>query len=89
MHPLKTKGLGSYKYKEEWNMLDQVMVNLSLFSGANGFKVVENSATIFAEDWMKQTEPKYLGSPMRTFGGRKYLGGYSDHFPVYVIIDLK
>lgn len=89
MQPLKEKGLGSYKYKEEWNMLDQILVNANLYSGKNGFKVVPNSAAIYAEDWMKQTEPKYLGSPMRTFGGRKYLGGYSDHFPVFVIIDLK
>lgn len=86
MFPLKRAGKGSYKYREYWNMLDQIMVNSSLLIGREGLQVVENSAGIYAEDWMKQKTPKYFGSPMRTFGGRKYLAGYSDHFPVYVKI---
>lgn len=89
MFPLKNKGLGSYKYREEWNMLDQIMVNGNLYIGNNGLQYVKESAAIFAEEWMKQTEPKYLGSPMRTFGGKKYLGGYSDHFPVYIYLSVK
>lgn len=88
MYPLKTKGLGSYKYREEWNMLDQLIISRNLFQG-NGLKYVDGSAGIFSEEWMKQTDPKYLGSPLRTFGGRKYLAGYSDHFPVYMYISLK
>lgn len=89
MYPLKNKGLGSYKYREEWNMLDQIIVNADLYVGNNGLQYVKESATIMAEDWMKQTEPKYFGSPMRTFGGKKYLGGYSDHFPVYIYLSVK
>lgn len=88
-YPLKNKGLGSYKYREDWNMLDQIMVNGNLYVGNNGLQYVKESATIFSEEWMKQTEPKYFGSPLRTFGGRKYLAGYSDHFPVYVILEIK
>jgi hypothetical protein len=25
------------------------------------------------------------GKPFRTYAGRKYIGGFSDHFPVYCI----
>lgn len=89
MYPLKNKGLGSYKYRDDWNMLDQIMANYTLYTGNNGLQYVKESAAIFAEDWMKQTEPKYFGSPMRTFGGKKYLGGYSDHFPVYIYLSVK
>lgn len=88
MYPLKTAGKGSYKYREEWNMLDQMIINSNLYMG-NGLKYVEGSAGIYAEEWMKQTEPKYLGSPLRTFGGRKYLAGFSDHFPVYIYLNKK
>ena len=70
-------------------MLDQVIVSGGLISELNGLRYVKESAGIFAEEWMKQTEPKYLGSPLRTFGGRKYLAGYSDHFPVYITIEVK
>lgn len=89
MYPLKNKGLGSYKYRDDWNMLDQIIVSGGLISELNGLRYVKESAGIFAEEWMKQTEPKYLGSPLRTFGGRKYLAGYSDHFPVYITIEVK
>lgn len=86
MSPLKNSGKGSYKYRDEWNMLDQIIVSVNLYAGNNGLQYAKGSVGIFAEDWMKQTEPKYLGSPLRTFGGRKYLAGYSDHFPVYINI---
>jgi endonuclease/exonuclease/phosphatase family metal-dependent hydrolase len=88
MASLKNEGLGSYKYRDEWNMLDQIIISGNLYLGNNGLGYVNMSAGIFAEDWMKQTEPKYLGSPLRTFGGRKYLAGYSDHFPVYINIKV-
>ncbi|MDB9961500.1 endonuclease, partial [Oceanihabitans sp.] len=29
---------------------------------------------------------KYKGSPFRTYAGKKYKGGYSDHFPVYITL---
>jgi len=32
---------------------------------------------------MTQQSGKYKGSPKRSFAGGKYLGGYSDHYPVY------
>lgn len=89
MFQLKELGKGSYKYRKYWNMLDQILVNSSLFIGRDGLQVVENSAGIYAEDWMKQKTPKYFGSPMRTFGGRKYLAGYSDHFPVFIKLKVK
>jgi predicted extracellular nuclease len=88
MFPLKEKGKGSYKYRKYWNMLDQILVNSSLFIGRDGIQVAENSTGIYAEDWMKQKTPKYFGSPLRTFGGRKYLAGYSDHFPVYTKLKI-
>jgi predicted extracellular nuclease len=34
----------------------------------------------------QETEEKYKGQPLRTFVGKKYLGGYSDHFGVYLIL---
>jgi len=31
-----------------------------------------------------QSHGKYKGQPFRTFVGKKFKGGYSDHFPVYI-----
>ncbi len=89
MYELDQQGQGSYKYRSDWNMLDQIIYSAGLMD-SQGLEFVENSATVFGPEWLKQQEPaKYKGSPLRTFGGRKYLGGYSDHFPVYVKLELK
>ena len=84
---LDNSGLGSYKYKSDWNMLDQI-----IFTNTSGnnlkIKYIANSASVFAESWMKETNPDYLGAPLRTYAGLKYLDGYSDHFPVFVKFEL-
>lgn len=81
---LDAKNIGSYKYRDNWNMLDQIIISGNL-TDSQGWDYKASSATIFSPEWLKQQTPqKYKGSPLRTFGGRKYLGGYSDHFPVYI-----
>ncbi|MCB0743042.1 MAG: hypothetical protein KDC67_04000 [Ignavibacteriae bacterium] len=75
------KGEGSYKYKDNWNMLDQIIISNSLLDKV-GIDYICNSFIIIKPDFMVEQEGKYKGTPWPTFGGRKYLGGYSDHFPV-------
>jgi len=74
---------GSYRYRSYWDMLDQIMVSKSVITDTSGIHLIPNSAGIKAEKWMIQTG-KYEGFPLRTYGGHNYLGGYSDHFPVFI-----
>jgi predicted extracellular nuclease len=76
---------GSYSYKGGWDMIDQMMLSKSLLT-AKGLHYVPNSATIYEEERIKEQEGKYKGSPLRTYAGKKYLGGYSDHFPIYLTL---
>ena len=80
---LEEQDKGSYRYRKWWDMLDQIMISKSLLTDTSGIKYIPRSAAIKAEPWMIQTG-KYEGFPLRTYGGHKYLGGYSDHFPVYI-----
>jgi predicted extracellular nuclease len=83
MAPLKAQGQGSYKYRSDWNMLDQIILSQGwLASGTVHY--VPNSATIHKPENIQETEEKFKGAPLRTYAGKKYLGGYSDHFPVYI-----
>ena len=41
---------------------------------------------IFNERYLQQKTGKFKGYPFRTFAGGSYLGGYSDHFPVYIYL---
>jgi len=88
MGTMDKAGRGSYCYRGNWNMLDQIMVNEKLFDG-RGLEVDTDKTGIKSEDWLKQVDPDYFGYPLRTYGGRKYLGGYSDHFAVYTALRLR
>ncbi len=78
----KSKGEGTLKYRNEWDLLDQIIVSNPLV-GKNKISYLNGSFTIYKQDYMIETEERYAGSPLPTYGGNKYLGGYSDHFPVF------
>jgi len=75
------RGEGSYKYRDTWNMLDQIIVSESIIIG-NDFNYVCNSFEVFKPEIIVTRSGQYEGTPFPTYGGRRYLGGYSDHFPV-------
>jgi predicted extracellular nuclease len=79
---------GSYYYKNEWEMIDQMMLSKGWLA-TKGLHYIPNSATIFEEERIKEQEGKYKGSPLRTYAGKKYLGGYSDHLPIYIKVATK
>lgn len=88
MASLDSAGKGSYCYRDEWNMLDQILISPSL-NNQSGVDYRDGSAGIFEKEWMKQKgeNNRYAGYPLRTWGGRLYLGGFSDHFPVYMHLE--
>lgn len=77
---------GSTNFKGKWNLFDQILVShtfLNYEKGTHTFK----KAKVFAPRFLTEWKGRYKGNPFRTFAGKKYLGGYSDHFPVYVILE--
>lgn len=77
---------GSYNYKNEWEVLDHMMVSSNAFEGS--FCVMAKSGTIHSFPYLL-TEYKGQIVPNRTYAGTKYLGGYSDHLPVSFRVVLK
>jgi len=84
MHLLDTADVGSYNYRDNWNMLDQIILSQALLGEGKGYKYLQNSVRVFGPDWLRQKDGRYEGYPDRTYAGKRYLGGVSDHFPVYV-----
>jgi predicted extracellular nuclease len=89
MNELLAQGKGSYKHRGEWNFLDQFLLNRNLLKKESKLVYLNQSTDVFKEEWMLETEEKYKGNPKRTFGGKKYLNGYSDHLPVYLYLQIK
>lgn len=78
---------GTLKYNNRWDIFDQIMISSALWNkpGAT-LKFKPYSNRIFAPEWILQHGGKYEGHPLRTFGGKTYLNGYSDHLPVTAVL---
>jgi len=80
-------GEGTYNYRGNWNMLDNVIVSQTLLHTKKGYTVSPDGAMIFKKRWMLYDNVKTgQFTPSKTYGGPYYYGGISDHFPVYVIL---
>lgn len=76
---------GTVKHKRQWFIFDQILVSTNFFkSSKNEFEFFK--ADIFDENFLKLFNGPFKGTPFRTYVGKKYKGGYSDHFPVYIIL---
>ena len=82
-----TGNTGSYFYRGNWNMLDNLIISRPLLSDKSGYHTDFDGGKIFRQEWMLYKDEKYNESvPNRTYGGPQYYGGISDHFPIYVTL---
>ncbi len=78
-------GMGTLAYQDAWSLFDQVLLSASFLNTAEpGFFFYKHD--IFKAPYMIENTGRYKGYPMRSYNGDLYRGGYSDHFPVYVIL---
>lgn len=77
---LKQKGIGTCRHEGQWFLFDQILFSSNTLMGK---KWKLNNAQVFNPDWLYYKENRKSG-PFRTYMGKKYFGGYSDHFPVFV-----
>ena len=88
MMPDDVAGKGTYFYSGNWNMLDNLVVSEAVLKG-KGMKVEDEKGNIFSNDWMIYTNKNGDKTPNRSYVGNKYVGGVSDHFPVYFKMIVK
>jgi len=79
------KGYGTLAYNDAWGLFDQIIINYAwLNKNQPGYFFYQQH--IFNKEFMVENIGKYKGYPMRTWDGNVYRGGYSDHFPTYIIL---
>ena len=79
------KGFGTMTYRRQWHLFDQIILSKNLLK-ATDFTFKE--AQIFDPEFLKEWKGKHKGRPFRTYIGPLFQGGYSDHFPVYITVQL-
>lgn len=87
MERLLTRYSGSTSYRGQWNLFDQIIFSHNFHKYEKG-KHCFSYAKVFDDDFLKIYKGRYKGTPFRTYAGGKYKGGYSDHFPVYINVQL-
>lgn len=80
---IHAKGQGTSVYHRQWDLFDNIIISDALLHG-KGWQY--QSADIFDEDMVKDTNPKYKGYPKRSYSGSYWKNGYSDHFPVLIYL---
>jgi len=79
------KGIGTTAWQDAWSLFDQIHLSYALSQrDEEGYFFYK--ANIFNKKYLRQRTGRFQGYPFRTFVGDSYLGGYSDHFPVYVYL---
>ncbi len=82
------RNIGSHKHEDFWRCLDQIVVSRALLDETTGLHVKEHIPHIFQASFLLVPDNKYGGTKTyRTFLGPRYIGGFSDHLPVYVILE--
>ncbi|MFP3597989.1 endonuclease [Chryseobacterium sp. SIMBA_029] len=75
-----TRNYSTFHYKSGL-LYDQIILSKSLFdNNVLNFQ----SAQVFNVENISSRTRNFEGRPFRTYAGTRYLGGYSDHFPVFV-----
>lgn len=86
MYPLYKKGVASLAYRDAPNLFDQIIVSSNLISDKVGKGYSVYKAEIFAPTYLINKTGNYKGYPFRSWVGNNFTGGYSDHFPAFVIL---
>lgn len=87
-NPFKTvwsQDVGSLNHDFEWNLFDQILFSTNFFDTKYS-KLAFDEADVFDIKSLTQYHGKFKGQPFRTYVGKKYKGGYSDHFPVFITL---
>ena len=71
---------GTIKFHETWDAIDHMIVSRPLLA-----HTTPHSLHIFDAPFLLQDDEAWFGKkPFRTYYGAKYIGGFSDHLPVYM-----
>ncbi|MCI5083136.1 MAG: endonuclease/exonuclease/phosphatase family protein [Saprospiraceae bacterium] len=84
MYDYYRKGIGTLAWRDSWNLFDQIIISKGLLDRVSGYYY--HQPMIHNKKYMVQKTGQFKGYPFRTYAGNTYLGGYSDHFPVYIYL---
>lgn len=86
MYPLYRKGVASLAYQNAPNLFDQIIVSENVISPEVTQDYSLYKTEIYAPAYLINRSGNWKGYPLRAWDGDKYTGGYSDHFPAFIVL---
>lgn len=81
---------GTYRFRGEWGMLDQMIVNGFLLGENPRIHTAYEEAQVLRFPFLLEEDERYGGDmPFRTYKGMRYQGGYSDHLPLLLKLSIR
>jgi len=78
-----SKNYSAFHYKSGL-LFDQILLSQSFFENDRLLSFYD--ARIFKPEKLRSRNKMFSDRPFRTYAGTRYLGGYSDHFPVFIVL---
>lgn len=82
------RGISTLSYRDNINLFDQILLTFPLVDigekNFNSFKLFK--AHVFNKRFLTTQKGRFKGYPFRSFSYGNYIGGYSDHYPVYIYL---
>ncbi len=87
--PWMNKEEGTLKYQGRWFVFDQIIVSPGLLTATNGLSTKPEDATICKLPFLFETDETRGGRKLhRTYTGYRYNGGFSDHLPILLKLQV-
>ena len=82
---IASEGTGTSAYRDQWNLFDQILVSQPLIE-KHPSKFTFFRAYVYNPPFLITSTGAYKNYPFRSSGSSGFTGGYSDHFPVYILL---
>ncbi|AZI34219.1 endonuclease/exonuclease/phosphatase family protein [Kaistella carnis] len=80
----KSGYFSTYHYKSGL-LFDQMILSTNFLQ--QNFPLAFKESKVFNHEKLRSWDKKFSDRPFRTFAGTRYLGGYSDHFPILTVFE--
>ena len=85
MEDMFRRGFNTLVYRDQINLFDQILLSASLITMVDDYDSYKMYKTgVYNPQYLTTQTGKYKGYPFRSFASGRFIGGYSDHYPVYI-----
>jgi len=87
MENMFRRGFNTLGYRDNINLFDQILISSQLLTNSKSYDTYKMFAThIYNPNEITTKSGRYKGYPFRSYSNGNFLGGYSDHYPVYMYL---